>query len=384
MKVVHVIEPMEHGVFIWVIDMANNLVECGYDVTVIHSLREATPENWRELFDPRVKLIHIQMGRAINPITDIKALFRITRALKRIGPDVIHGHSSKSGVLARAAGFLLRQNKRTIYTSHAIHYPLIEQPLKRSIYKLLELVAYWMGGTIVACSKREYDIILDEITNKNPARLRCISNGIDLSQIQVKDYNIAKPESEKVRIGVLGRVSNQKAPWVFAAIAKTLLAKHNNVEFVWVGGGEPEDEKPLREAGVLITGFLDRDQAIEETARLDIFLQTSLYEGLSLALLDAQAAGIPAVVTNIPGNDEVVQHEQCGFVGNNETELAAFTERLILSSALREQLGMGARRYVENHFSFDAMGDQYKALYEEAAAAYETKVVATVGQNSGR
>lgn len=369
MKVVHVIEPMEHGVFIWVIDMANNLVENGYDVTVIHSLREATPENWRELFDSRVKLIHIQMGRAINPVTDVKALFKITRELKRIGPDVIHGHSSKSGVLARVAGFLLRQNKRTIYTSHAIHYPLIKQPLKRSVYKLLELVSYWMGGTIVACSKREYDIILAEITNKNPARLRCISNGIDLDQIQVRDYSVAKDEGEKVRIGVLGRVSNQKAPWVFASIAKQLLAKHANVEFIWVGGGEPEDEAPLKEAGVIITGFLGRDDAIKETAKLDIFLQTSLYEGLSLALLEAQAAGIPAVVSNIPGNDEVVQHEQCGFVGNNEAELASYTECLIESASLREELGSGARRFVKENFSFDAMGDQYKALYDEAASS---------------
>jgi glycosyltransferase involved in cell wall biosynthesis len=377
MKVVHVIEPMEHGVFIWVIDMANNLVENGYDVTVIHSLREATPENWRELFDSRVKLIHIQMGRAINPITDIKALFKITRELKRIRPDVIHGHSSKSGVLARAAGFLLGQNKRTIYTSHAIHYPLIEQPLKRSIYKLLELVSYWMGGTIVACSKREYDIILEEITNKNPARLRCISNGIDLSQIQLRDYSQKKSKDEKVRIGVLGRISNQKAPWVFASIAKNLLAKHDNAEFVWVGGGELEDEAPLKEAGVTITGFLGRDDAIKETSKLDIFLQTSLYEGLSLALLEAQAAGIPAVVSNIPGNDEVVQHEQCGFVGDNEAELTAYTERLIESADLREQLGSGARRYVEENFSFDAMGDQYKELYEEAASAYKPKVIGT-------
>lgn len=379
MKVVHVIEPMEHGVFIWVIDMANNLVENGYDVTVIHSLREATPENWRELFDSRVKLVHIQMGRAINPITDIKALFKITRQLKQIAPDVIHGHSSKSGVLARVAGFLLGQNKRTLYTSHAIHYPLIEQPLKRSIYKLLELVSYWMGGTIVACSKREYDIILEEITKGNAARLKCISNGIDLSQINAKDYSQPKPEGEKIRIGVLGRVSNQKAPWVFASIAKQLLAKHNNVEFIWVGGGEPEDEVPLKEAGVIITGFLDRDSAIQETAKLDIFLQTSLYEGLSLALLEAQAAGIPAVVSNIPGNDEVVQHEQCGFVGDDEAELAAFTERLIESAALREQLGTGARRYVQENFSFDAMGDQYKALYEAAAASYPPKVVGAAG-----
>jgi glycosyltransferase involved in cell wall biosynthesis len=236
-----------------------------------------------------------------------------------------------------------------------------------------------MGGTIVACSKREYDIILEEITNKNPARLRCISNGIDLSQIQVKDYSQKKPAGDKIRIGVLGRVSNQKAPWIFASIAKQLLAKHTNVEFIWVGGGEPEDEAPLKDAGVIITGFLGRDDAIKETAKLDIFLQTSLYEGLSLALLEAQAAGVPAVVSNIPGNDEVVQHEQCGFVGNDETELAAYTERLIESAELREKLGSGARKYVEGNFSFDAMGDQYKALYDEAASAYKAKVVGTTG-----
>ncbi|RVU83919.1 glycosyltransferase family 1 protein [Leucothrix sargassi] len=372
MKVVHVIEPMSHGVFIWVIDMANNLVENGYDVTILHSLRDETPENWRELFDPRVKLVHIQMGRAINPITDIRALYKITREIMRIKPDVIHGHSSKSGVLARVAGFLLGQNKRTLYTSHAIHYPLIDNPVKRMIYKSLELVSYWMGGTIIACSQREYEIILKEITNGKAHRLACISNGIDLTQVTQKDYS---KQSDKVRIGVLGRISNQKAPWVFASIAKTLLAKHDNVEFVWVGAGDEEYETVLKEAGVSITGFLDRDSALETVATLDVFLQTSLYEGLSLALLEAQAAGIPAVVSNIPGNDEVVQHEQTGYVGDHEETLAQFTEELILSAELRQQLGQGARQYVEDNFSFDAMGDKYKALYEQAATAYPKKVV---------
>lgn len=372
MKIVHVIEPMSHGVFVWVIDMANNLVESGYEVTIIHSLREETPENWRSLFDPRVELIHVQMGRAINPVTDIKALFRITKELKRIKPDVIHGHSSKSGVLARVAGFLLGQNKRTLYTSHAIHYPLIKQPVKRAIYKYLELVAYWMGGTIIACSKREYDIILEEITKGNMDRLACISNGIDLQQVMTKDYT---QKNDKILIGVLGRVSEQKAPWVFASIAKNILAKHDNVEFIWVGAGDAEDEQPLREAGVNITGFLDRDSALKEVSGLDIFLQTSLYEGLSLALLEAQAAGVPAVVSNIPGNDEVVQHELCGFVGNDEAELTAFTERLIESAELREQLGAGARLYVKENFSFDAMGDQYKALYKQVSSTYPPEAV---------
>ncbi len=366
MKIVHVIEPMSHGVFIWVIDMANYLVERGYDVTIIHSLREETPENWRSLFDSRVTLIHVQMGRAINPWTDIKALYQVVREIKRIQPDVIHGHSSKSGVLARAAGFLLGQSKRTLYTSHAIHYPLIKQPVKRALYKYLELVAYWMGGTVIACSKREYDIILKEITKGNTRRLTRISNGIDLSQVVAKDYH---QQSDTVQIGVLGRISHQKAPWIFAAIAKELSSKYENIDFVWIGSGDPEDEQPLRDAGVKITGALSRTEALKAMAGLDIFLQTSLYEGLSLALLEAQATGIPAVVSNIPGNDEVVQHEQCGFVGNDEAELAHYVERLIQSPTLRAQLGTGARQYVLEHFSLEVMGAQYEDLYQQVSSS---------------
>jgi glycosyltransferase involved in cell wall biosynthesis len=231
-----------------------------------------------------------------------------------------------------------------------------------------------MGGTIIACSKREYEIILKEITKGNTKRLACISNGIDLSQITMKDYSVI---NDKVKVGVLGRISTQKAPHVFAAIAATVLSHRQDVEFFWVGNGESEDEAMLAEAGVTVTGFLSRADAVKVLSSLDIFLQTSLYEGLSLALLEAQAAGIPAVVTNIPGNDEVVQHDLCGFVGNDEAELTTYLERLIDSSALRQQLGLGAREYVNKQFSFDAMGDQYKALYQEISENYPTAPVAT-------
>ncbi len=364
MHIAHVIEPMGHGVFIWVIDMSNKLVEAGYEVTVLHSIREETPENWREMFDPRVNLIHVQMSRAIDPVLDTKALIGLYKNLKRISPDVIHTHSSKSGFLARAAGFLLRKNHTLLYTSHAIHYPLIKKFFKRQIYKALELLGYWLGGTIVACSKKEYDIILKEITFGNTERLIRISNGIDVDQTIPKDYS---QKNDKVKIGVLGRISEQKAPWDFATVAQSISAKRNDVEFIWIGGGEPDDVKLLNNAGVRVTGLLSRSDALKEVSSLDIFLQTSLYEGLSLALLEAQVAGIPAVVTNIPGNDEVVQHEKTGYVGNSNDELEKFTEQLIDSAVLRQEMGETAMRYSKQHFSFDVMGDIYKEKYQAIA-----------------
>ncbi|GAA0427156.1 glycosyltransferase family 4 protein [Cocleimonas flava] len=362
MHIVHVIEPMEHGVFIWVVDMSNRLVEDGYKVTVLHSIREHTPPNWREMFDPRVELIHVQMSRSIDPVMDVKALIGLTKNIKRINPDIIHTHSSKGGFLARAAGFMLRKNKRLLYTSHAIHYPLIEQPVKRKLYKYFEHIGYWLGGTIVACGKEEYEIIRKDITNGSGKRLIRISNGIDTVQLTPKDYSV---KNEKVKIGVVGRISLQKAPWVFAAIADKVNKKRNDVEFIWIGGGEKDDVEMLNKAGVEVTGMLDRSDALKLIPSLDIYFQTSAYEGLSLALLEAQASGIPAIVTKIPGNDEVVQHGVTGYVGEDEEALMTHLEELIDSPEKREEMGRNSKEHTEEHFSLTAMADQYKAEYQK-------------------
>ncbi len=360
LHILHVIEPMEHGVFIWVVDMANRLVNDGYQVSVLHSIRKNTPQNWRTMFE----LIHVQMSRAIDPFQDLKALIGLVKNIKKLNPDIIHTHSSKGGFLARVAGFLLGRNKHLLYTSHAIHYPLIEQPLKRKLYKYLEHIGYWLGGTIVACGKEEFEIIKKDITHGNTSRLIRISNGIDISQLTPKDFSI---KNKKVKIGVTGRISLQKAPWVFANIARNMNKKRDDVEFIWIGGGNDEDVKNLESAGVTVTGMLDRSDALSLVPTLDIYFQTSAYEGLSLALLEAQASGIPAVVTKIPGNDEVVQHAKTGYVGETEEVLAAHLENLIDSEALRVNMGKKAREYTEEHFSLPVMADQYKREYKRMA-----------------
>jgi len=374
MHISHVIEPMEHGVFIWVVDMANRLVKDGYRVSVLHSIRENTPPNWREMFDDRVELIHVQMSRSIDPVMDIKALIGLTKHLKELKPDIIHTHSSKGGFLARVAGFLLRKNKQLLYTSHAIHYPLIQQPIKRKLYKYFEHIGYCLGGTIVACGKEEYEIIKKDITNGSGKRLIRISNGIDTSQLVAKDYS---KKNDKVKVGVVGRISLQKAPWVFAEIAAKVNKTRDDVEFIWIGGGEEEDVTLLNQAGVDVTGMLDRSDALKLIPSLDIYFQTSAYEGLSLALLEAQASGIPAVVTKIPGNDEVVQHGETGYVGVDEESLTTHLVELIESSSKRQELGQYAKEHTEKYFSLDAMAEQYKTEYDKMVSE-KTKLESVV------
>lgn len=364
MHIAHVIEPMEHGVFIWVVDMANRLAEDGYRVSVLHSIRKNTPPNWRTMFDSRVELIHVQMSRSIDPVMDVKALIGLTRNIKKLAPDIIHTHSSKGGFLARVSGFLLGRNKRLLYTSHAIHYPLIEQPIKRKLYKYFEHIGYLLGGTIVACGKEEYQIIRKDITHGTGKRLICISNGINTTKLTPKDYSRS---NKKIKVGVVGRISLQKAPRVFADIAGQIIKKRKDVEFIWIGGGEQEDVEMLEIAGVDVTGMLDREDALKLIPSLDIYFQTSVYEGLSLALLEAQASGIPAVVTKIPGNDEVVQHGETGYVVGANDKLVEYLEELIASKDKRILMGEKARNHTEEHFSLTTMVEKYKTEYKRMA-----------------
>jgi len=110
--------------------------------------------------------------------------------------------------------------------------------------------------------------------------------------------------------------------------------------------------------------MLDRSEVLKLVPTLDIFFQTSAYEGLSLALLEAQASGIPAVVTKIPGNDEVVQHGQTGFVGRTEDELIEGLEILLDSEEKRIEMGRQAKQYTKTNFSLIAMSEQYKREYK--------------------
>ena len=246
---------------------------------------------------------------------------------------------------------------------------MIQQPIKRKLYKYFEHIGYWLGGTIVACGKEEYEIIRKDITNNSGKRLIRISNGIDVSQLTPKDYS---KKNEKVKIGVVGRISLQKAPCLFAEIASKLNKTRNDIEFIWIGGGEEEDVKMLNEAGVRVTGMLDRGDALKLIPSLDIYFQTSAYEGLSLALLEAQASGIPAVVTKIPGNDEVVQQGETGYVGENKEKLMTYLTLLIDSAEEREKLGMRAKQNTEQYFSLTAMADQYKSEYQKMVSPENT------------
>ena len=102
-RILFVVEAMGGGVFSYIVDLANELVN-KYDMYIAYAVRPQTPENYKEYFDKRIHLIEVKnFCREINLKKDICAFFEIKNIAKKINPDVIHLHSSKAGVIGRIA-----------------------------------------------------------------------------------------------------------------------------------------------------------------------------------------------------------------------------------------------------------------------------------------
>jgi glycosyltransferase involved in cell wall biosynthesis len=197
-------------------------------------------------------------------------------------------------------------------------------------------------------------------------RVETIDNAVDLAKIPMVRRELRKGRLPEVV--TLGRISAQKGPELFAEVASRVPL--DVASFVWVGGGTPESESVLRTLpNVTVTGWLSREAALERLVDADVYLQTSHWEGMPLSVIEAMAAGLPAVVTDIVGNRDVVASGITGYIGSTADELACYVARLCTDEALRVQLGQQARHEAVNRFSLARFLAQWQHAYERSLSA---------------
>jgi len=356
-RVFQVVESFGGGVFQSVRQICNNLPRDLFDVYLIYSLRKETPLNWESLIKEDVKKIYLPMVREISPFKDLRSLFGLIGLIRKYDPHIIHLHSSKAGFLGRASAFIL--GKRAVfYSPRGFSFLMKDTPYwKRSLLFYLEKIASLFGGVILACSYGE----LSE-AKRLTSRVELLNNAVDLKEIDdIPSYDF---KDGKVRIAIVGRVTYARAPWLFKSIALKLSSP--SVEFLWIGGGELQEE--LKGSPIRVLGWLGRKEAISYLKGIDIYLQTSLWEGMPIAVLEAMACGKPVVATDVVGNRDLVLHGETGFIGRDEGELIYFLKRLIEDRDLRLKMGSAGRRRVEKEFSIDVLIKRLVSLYLKGVA----------------
>lgn len=360
MKVLHITEALGGGVAHSVSQLARVQAANGFEVIVAHSIRPDTPpqEKLEMLFPFPIHRIVLPMVTPVSPFADMIAVGKIFRLIREIKPGVIHLHSSKAGVLGRIAARLAGSKDKVFYSPRG--FAFLRQDVSRSkrlLYLFFEAVAAKLGGTLVACSNTEGALARQKIFHPNVVVVE--------NSVEVEDIPPVQARSESaVRIVTSGRVCYSKAPWRFRELARML--KDEAVEFVWIGSGELEAELacPASERiSISITGWLERNSVIRELCCSDIYVQSSLWEGMPLSLIEAQVAGLPAVVTDVVGCRDAVIDGVTGYVCKDVEDMKEKILHLLRNQKLRVAMGAKARELGLERFSTRRMHDEMIRAY---------------------
>ncbi|HUX65235.1 glycosyltransferase [Sulfuricella sp.] len=359
-RVVHVTESLGGGVLYLLHQLIKAQVEAGLDVTLVHSSRRDTPESEMldQLFPSPISRVVIPMATNISIKADFRAFQDIAKLLRTMQPDVIHLHSSKVGALGRVAARFVGLNKSLYYSPHGFSFLRQDVSLpKRAMFFALEVIGGFFGGKIIASCASEGRLANTLVGHR---RVSVVENCTD-----VPEFTWPKRAHEtRIRVMSAGRLCYQKAPWRFWKLSTSLFLE--NAEFYWIGDGELRIrlEGDATHAKVRVTGWVDRDSLWREMYAADVFVMTSLWEGMPLTLLDAQAIGLPAVVPDVVGCRDVIIDGVTGFICKSDDELIEKTRLLIRDAELRIRMGQAARSMASVRFSIKRMHSEILNAYD--------------------
>ena len=368
-----VVESSAGGTGRHVLDLCEGLIARGCEVHLIHSTRRID-----QIFMDRLGSIKgvnrqgLPLRTAIHP-GDFTAALAIRQYLKLLGPfDIVHGHSSKGGALARIAAAGLRPRVPAFYTLHGL---IMMDPglarWKSLFYAGVELGLSLATSRIIAVSPEESRAAVRLGLRRSKVTL--IPNGIGPQQLtpRLEARRTLGIDSERDRdltvIGFVGRLVSQKAPDVlmkaFATAAQ--IAPHARLAMVGSGPLEPSLRNLTIRLGIVnkVLWLGERD-ARTVLSGFDVFALPSRKEGLPYVVLEAMAAGLPVVATRSAGVELLIDPGVTGAIvpTDDASSLALALIGLLADPNRRSAYGHAARHRAAR-FSVDAMVDQTLSTY---------------------
>jgi glycosyltransferase involved in cell wall biosynthesis len=219
----------------------------------------------------------------------VSFLFAARREILRTKPQIVHLHSSFAGLLRI---FKFDPEVKVIYTPHAYAFLREDCSLTaRLSFKLIEIALSTTTQTIAAISPFEVAQAVRMAGRR--ATVKYLPNIVSNIGENPQDQSSASYRGEIVTVG---RISPQKDPGFFAESAR---CSKLDLRWTWVGDGDPEAKAQLREAGVIVTGWLPNSMVQRYVGSADLYLHTAKWEGAPVTLLEAAALGTPVLARNI-------------------------------------------------------------------------------------
>lgn len=366
-KVCHLIKGLGRG---GAEQLLPQVIACGHGA---HAVGYFLP--WKDALVPTLRGagVPVRCFGSRNPARMLLAARAVAGWLREERADLVHCHLPLAGVVGRLAGRMA--GVPVVYTEHNL------QPRYHPATRRANAWTWRLQRAVVAVSQEVADSIAEHVGHAVPVRV--VKNGIDVAGYAARPETRAAtrqrlgipPDAPVVGTVAVFRRQKRLDQWLEAA-AQLVQGRGPaaDAHFLLVGDGPLRAEVEAQVAALGLGGRVHLPGLQEDVrpffAAMDLFLSSSEFEGLPLALLEAMAAGLPPVVTAVGGVPEVVQPGQSGVLApfGDPALLAREAARLIVDAPERGRLGAGATARVREAFGVERMAAELAALYEEVLA----------------
>jgi len=277
-----------------------------------------------------LKVNKLPFTRKITPFTDLKALWQVYRFFKKEKPDIVHSITPKAGLLSMIAAYFAGVPVR-MHTFTGLIFPSKEGAIKKLLLNMDRVLCFFATHIYPEGEGVKNDLISYKVTKK-PLKVLANGNinGIDTAFFSAKIYNDSIKKELKEEIGInnqtdftfifIGRLVKDKGiKELIKAFAK-LQTEIQNIKLLLVGNEEPELDPLLpvtsqeihQNSAIITTGWVDDVRPYLSIA--DVFVFPSYREGFPNVVMQAGAMGLPSIVTDINGSNEIITHNKNGLI----------------------------------------------------------------------
>lgn len=358
----------------------------GFEVVGISSKGQALREV-RE--DEEVRTVELEMTRVISPMKDLKALFKFYNLCKKEKPLIVHSHTPKAGIVgmlgAKLAGVPIR-----LHTVAGL--PLMETTgIKRKVLQAVEKLTYYCATSVYPNSTGLYDFILqNNFTSKKKLKIIAngSSNGINTSFFSPEQVSDNQKIELKQKLGIhpsdfvfifIGRLVHDKG--VDELVESFVQLNNAKTKLLLVGRQEKELDPLKRQTlehmnnnkNIIEVGF--QKDIRPYFAISDCLVFPSYREGFPNVVMQAGAMGIPSIVSNINGCNEIIIEKENGlFIPAKNTEkLQATMENVLKNKELLDKLRQNSRRLIVERYQQKIFWNALLKEYQEHLASLQKK-----------
>jgi glycosyltransferase involved in cell wall biosynthesis len=357
----------------------------GHDTLVVYGSLAAGEGSLERLLDDRaLPSIYVpHLGRRVRPLDDLRAFISIFRAIRQRRPDVIHTHTAKAGALGRLAAALHnaitpgRHQAVVVHTFHGHVFSGYFGVAGSMLVRVAERALARLTDTIVAISPAQRADLTETFRIAPPARVQTVPLGLELTPL------LRAPREGRglrqalglgpsaVVVGFVGRLVPVKDPATLVRAAALARREVADLHLIVAGDGALRASLHGLADDLGIAGsvhFLGWCSDLPSLyAAMDVFVLTSINEGTPVSLIEAMAAGVPAVATRVGGVPDVIRDGVDGMLvpAGDAPAVARAILDTISDRALAAQRARAARDRVAERYESARLVDDMEELYRE-------------------